>query len=466
MPVRRPRVPVPRGAPRDREPHAREALLRPRFVLLLAPLVCLAAAAPARARVPDAVLHGEWSEVRTPHVRVLSDAGSDRAARLAEVLERLHEQAERTAPSLVVQADRSRTAFAFGSGDAFRAYLPTVGGRPEEDAGLFQPTPTGGFLLLEPGPADAIDAVALHEYTHALLRESVPSAPPWLHEGLAQYFSTLRVHDADVRVGEPMPEAIAWLRGHDLMPVSELLAIGFGSADYHGGAKRATFYAESWLLVHMLLNENVQDLPRFERYLAALRRGDDAREAFRATFGDEKRVHWRLELYAQRPSYSGMNWNFSQPFRSLVATNRAHVPNVELVDALGSMLVWRNGAEALADEHLAVAQRLDADAAPTRAFAAELASRRAGGAPPPQAEPVAPVAAVESPLDATVSTDAPATDAVAPEELAALTPLLQRHRYRQARLLASELLARPLSPGSRTCLERLLRLLSEPGTSR
>jgi hypothetical protein len=423
--------------------------------------VAVACAAPsATAQVPTAVLEHAWSEVGTPHVRVLTDAGIARAAHVAEQLERLHEQVARTVPALARESARPRTVFVFASEATYRHYLPTFGGRAEDAAGVFQPGPRGDWLLLADAPDEALDRVALHEYTHALVRSVTPNAPLWLNEGLAQYFSTLRVDAADARVGEPDPELLGWLGGHELMPIETLVAMRYESADYHAGEGRETFYAESWLLAHMLLNENPGDLPRWAQYLEALRRGDEPRAAFRASFGEERRLQWRLELYAHRPGLRGLDWSFAQPFSALTLSRRESVPVAEVLDALGEMLLWQPAAGPdAADAHLDAVRALEPEGAAARSLEAAITERRgwASSAPPPRARAER-VAVTRGSLTRAASATLEGAPPTA-GELRRATAQVHTDPPAARRALRA-LLARPLAPGTRSSVERMLRLLA------
>jgi hypothetical protein len=411
----------------------------------------------ARADVPDAVLHHAWSEVTTPHVRVLTDAGPVRARHVAERLERLHEQVSRTIPALARETTRPRTVFLFRDDATYRAYLPTFGGRAEEASGIFQPGPGRDWVMLEDGSDAMLDPVALHEYTHALVRVLTPTPPLWLNEGLAQYFSTLRVDAVDAKVGEPAPELVGWMKSHDLLPVQDLVAMTYQSPAYHYGEQRNTFYAESWLLVHLLLNENPGDLPRWQGYLDALARGDDPRAAFRDAFGEERQLQWRLELYAHRPTLTGMAWTFAQPFASLTLQSRDDVPVAEVVAALGDMRLWQPGSgPQSADDHRLVLRQLAPDDPATRALEAAVAARASAMGANRLASDgpaVAPVPGGEGTMVTIVERDPPSAD-----ELAGLTPLLHTNPV-AARAYLRSLLARPMRPGARACAERLLDLL-------
>ena len=346
--------------------------------LLAVASACAGLAPPARAAIPDAVTGGAWCEVRTPHVRVLSDAGLARANHVAEHVERLHEQMARLAPTLTATSARTDVVFLFRSSTNFSDYLPRYQGRPEEDTGLYQPSPSGGFVLLADGSDRDLDETSLHESTHALLHGAITRVPLWLDEGLAEYMSTMRVDDADARVGEPRPEMLQWLRTHERLPMAVFLEMDATSPDYHTGERRQTFYAQSWLLVHLLLTQQVADLQRFDRYLAALHSGNTPAAAFTAAFGDPQALQYRLELYLQRSRIDAMNWSFMLPYSRMSVARRDRVANAEVVTALGSMLRWRaDDGRSRALEHAQTALALDAHNAEALALQQALAAEDA-----------------------------------------------------------------------------------------
>jgi tetratricopeptide (TPR) repeat protein len=120
-----------------------------------------------------------------------------------------------------------------------------------------------------------------HEYTHLLLaRQRAARLPRWYNEGLAVYFSTLRVRDGAVEVGSVPFEYVQWLATRGPLPLPEL----FGPPD---GIRSIDFYATSWALVHYLLSSarGRAELSRFEKELSAGVALDTARErAFGRSF--------------------------------------------------------------------------------------------------------------------------------------------------------------------------------------
>lgn len=334
--------------------------------------VALLAPVWAGAQIPAGVTSATWSEVRSPHVRVITDCGVERADRLAERIERLREQLSRMTPSLARDPAQPDVVFLFRDSETFRAYLPLYQGRPEEDTGLYQPSPTMGYVLLQDDNDEQLDRVALHESTHAMLHSAIHQVPLWLDEGLAQYLSTLRVDDADARVGEPLPGGIAWLRSHDRLPMADLLGMQGDSPDYHSGERRRTFYAQSWLLVHLLLTGQYADNQRFDRYLGALAQGTPAAAAFQAAFGDPQRLQWQLDAQLQRAEIAPMEWSFPVPYSRMRIERREGVPTPEVLTLLGGMLHWRSGGVAQAADHARAALQLDPGNSAAQALLAQL----------------------------------------------------------------------------------------------
>lgn len=446
----------------------------------------------ARAAIPDAVTRDAWCEVRSAHVRVLTDAGLARADRVAERLERLHERLARTLPSLA-GGPQVCTVFLFRSPGTFRDYLPRWQGQPEDDTGLFQPAPGGGYLLLPDGPDAELDVATLHEGTHAFVRAVLPRPPVWADEGLAQYFSTLRVDDADGRVGEPLPECLAWLRAHAPMPMDEVFALDAAARDYHEGERRLAFYATSWLAVHLLLTESVADQRRFDGWLAALRRGEAPADAFATSFGANAALDRRLALYLQRRNLDAMNWSFASPYSRLSIERRDRVAASETLGLLAAMLRWRPGdGPVLAREHAEAALALDPGQAEARVVLAALDGAAATAARPDdgrsdfEREQLA-IGAFNTGVDAHRRGDAvravahfqraveltrrPELQAKAREaiallrstgeyaELATVHELLAAGRRGAARRRVAELLAGPLSDTGRRSLQRLAAAL-------
>jgi hypothetical protein len=123
----------------------------------------------------------------------------------------------------------------------------------------------------------------VHELVHELTLRSFGDTAPWLNEGLAQYFSTLRLEDGRAVLGAPVPGATA-------VPASLLPSVRdltnadesrFESTDVDR-VTAARYYAGAWVLVHMLHNGPERYRARFQILATALKDGRTTGEAWHA----------------------------------------------------------------------------------------------------------------------------------------------------------------------------------------
>jgi len=140
--------------------------------------------------------------------------------------------------------------------------------------------------------------VLYHEYAHFVLDQSFEDLPPWVHEGIAEFVSASLVEDDGIEIGRPIPSHRRLLRDRRLMPLVELFAVSRSSAEYDDGERAQLFYAESWALVHCLMQAGKGETSRLSRYLARRREGVAAEDAERE-LGDPKALQRELEGYVR-----------------------------------------------------------------------------------------------------------------------------------------------------------------------
>lgn len=182
-------------------------------------------------------------------------------------------------------------------------------------AGLFSPHWSGladlSFLLL-PGGAigkQRTRETTYHELCHRFVHQHLPSAPIWLNEGLAEYYSTMEVDEHQVTFGHYLRNttfADNWGIGavnryaYALIPRSEVITIDqlrqLDRVDFYAERReeqgtlsqqqqRALNYVSAWAAVHTLLS--VPDgRQRFARYLDLQHQGQTETWAFDRAYGD------------------------------------------------------------------------------------------------------------------------------------------------------------------------------------
>ena len=125
---------------------------------------------------------------------------------------------------------------------------------------------------------------AIHEYVHLLVRHAGLKLPPWLNEGFAVLYSTLKPYAGKILVGELPPGRFQLLRRTKWLPLETLTSVDHNSPHYNEKNRAGLFYAQSWGLTHMLyLSEEYRS--GFKEFLTATARGADAESAFRRVYG-------------------------------------------------------------------------------------------------------------------------------------------------------------------------------------
>jgi TPR repeat protein len=170
----------------------------------------------------------------------------------------------------------------------FRPYKPLYQGKPKDLTGFFLARPDEVTIAMTtdvPNRDTDPREVIYHEYVHLLLNARDARYPLWLNEGLAELFSTFRIADGKVVLGEPKNQHVAFLQQNALWPLARLFAVTRESPDYNEDARMGIFYAESWAFTHYLVfgadRTNANKLNRFAQRLV---RGDDIATSFRETF--------------------------------------------------------------------------------------------------------------------------------------------------------------------------------------
>ena len=93
----------------------------------------------------------------------------------------------------------------------------------------------------------------LHEYVHLLTHANVRDLPPWLDEGLAEFWSAAVVQDDAVEIGRPAARDLQVLHSsRSWIPLAELLTMK-RVPDARDKQRLSLFYAQSWALTHYLL---------------------------------------------------------------------------------------------------------------------------------------------------------------------------------------------------------------------
>ena len=272
-----------------------------------------------------------WIEIRSPHFVVVSNAGEKKARRTAGDFERI-----RTVflSALEDTRDESETVviLAVKNEDGLKELLPDYWGRegPRPD-GVFQPGFDKHFVLLRlDGRTRARYQLIYHEYFHLLKNRSLDQTPPWLNEGLAEFWGRTSINGNTVEMG--LPVGSRSFRRKSMLPLEELFGMEGNPHDTYPD-KVSAFYAQSWALVHyiMLGDETGRAGIALDEYLRLVRENVGSVEAAKQAFGDLDELEETLRGYVRsdpmrRMSATKMNKPFevdeaSYPVRELSRAN-------------------------------------------------------------------------------------------------------------------------------------------------
>ncbi|HEU4538307.1 MAG TPA: AgmX/PglI C-terminal domain-containing protein [Polyangiaceae bacterium] len=249
-----------------------------------------------------------WTELTSRHLVVKTDVAPERARELVADFERLYDVLGRFTGQKEEGAGAGEkvTAVVFEDHAEFEAFE----GRESARAAYFterplldvEPEPT---LVMSRGEDERGREIFLHELTHRFVHDRYPEAPPWLSEGFAMFYETMRFDGGRWVLGaqwrRPV-DAIFWTEavGAPLGGMVELQNVpsveSLVSADrskfygepfdaYTKAAWAGAYYMGAFRFVHMLMNgPHPAYRARFTSYLGALARGAKPTKALYEAF--------------------------------------------------------------------------------------------------------------------------------------------------------------------------------------
>jgi hypothetical protein len=126
------------------------------------------------------------------------------------------------------------------------------------------------------------DDIVLHEYVHHFMLQYYPNAyPGWLVEGYAEYFMTADLAPDKITIGRYNSNRINTLVHAPWLPAATLLS---KSPHQFGGLQASSFYAESWLLTHYIIDDKARR-DGLVRYVGAIQTNKNRAAAWTEVFG-------------------------------------------------------------------------------------------------------------------------------------------------------------------------------------
>jgi hypothetical protein len=143
---------------------------------------------------------------------------------------------------------------------------------------------------------------AYHSYAALVIQSSMAHPfPIWLSRGLAGVISNTIVRENAISIGPAIPWHLQRLRGGSRLPLSEVLAVTYNSAELGDADRLNRFDAQSWALVHYLMFGNEgQRRSQLDRLMALINGGEDPAAALKETIGNIQDLEGPLKVYVEQ----------------------------------------------------------------------------------------------------------------------------------------------------------------------
>jgi len=240
--------------------------IRRLFVVLLFTVSALASSAYAA--------EPHWIRVASSHFLVLTDGDEKQGREIVVRFEQMRAVFGQLLARNRVNMPLPIDIIALKGDDEYANAAPSPQGKPIFEAAFSIAGEDREFYVLDLAEADHWRAIS-HEFGWMLLNYNYPPTQAWFDEGFSEYFASLHLDNKQMQIGddpEPMsavrqsllgtltrtgnaPQALVDLLSKSTwMPLPALFA---AKPESSPGSKRQTlFYAQSWIVMHYLINKN------------------------------------------------------------------------------------------------------------------------------------------------------------------------------------------------------------------
>ena len=214
----------------------------------------------------------KWIEVHTAHFSVLTDAGDKRGREVALRMEQMRAVFGQLLLKDKLKMSVPVTVIALKSDQQYGIVAPA---KQSLAGGFYVPGSDRVYIVLNLFQADPWRAVA-HPLAHYLLNFNYPPAQGWFDEGLAEYFGSIQIGKRVEIGGDPelapewhedvfdemrrdpkTPQSLTQLLSSPVwLSMADLFTMKHDGSGAREGTHNTLYYAQSWMVVHYLLNKN------------------------------------------------------------------------------------------------------------------------------------------------------------------------------------------------------------------
>jgi tetratricopeptide (TPR) repeat protein len=231
-----------------------------------------------------------WTEVRSPHFRVITNGPGSDGRKVANEFEQMRRVFVQRFNDENLESGPPLTIIAAFDGDTFKDLDPATWKNTQgKIAGAWYHGWEIQFALVRMDTGVETPVDVYHEYTHSVLHARFHWLPFWFDEGFAEFYGYTRFESDGTYIGAPS-RRFSLLQQSKPFKVSEMLETTRNSPLYHDLIKTQLFYAEAWAMVHyMIVGPGMNNGAKMSAFITLLQDEVPQQKAFEQTFGDLKK---------------------------------------------------------------------------------------------------------------------------------------------------------------------------------
>ncbi|MDQ4120782.1 MAG: tetratricopeptide repeat protein [Acidobacteriota bacterium] len=287
-----------------------------------------------------------WTRVRSQNFELTGNASENRIRAVARNLEQFREFFRQQFPQLNLNSSLPLRVVVFNEHESYRPFQPLRqdGSADAAAIGYFHPGLEANYIVFPINEKNAaVPSTIYHEYVHFVVQNNLQRAdiPPWLNEGLAEYFQTFRAENDRVVLGESQAQLVRLLETETLIPFETFFKTDRFVLQNQGNHSRTVFYAQSWALAHYFQNGTRR--ADFDKFLTLLLAGESVENAFKTAFRiDNATLEKELKNYLEAKQFPTATFALKTIPDAELKLQAAAVSESEAATVLGHLLLQQN----------------------------------------------------------------------------------------------------------------------------
>lgn len=245
-----------------------------------------------------------WNEVKSPHFRVLTNAGGGEAREVAREFEEFRALMAIRYPTFRLESGAPLLIFAARDEETAKALNPNLWKiKGEKYASYYSHSWEKQYVMLRLDTWVRESQVnVFYDYAQMLLSLNTHWTPTWLSVGFDEFYSFTRYKENQALIGAPSERLVLLkMLARPTIPIEVMLDVNARSPYMHDENEVYRFRAEAWALFHYLtLGPDMEDGKKLDQFFGMLQDGTDQKTAFRQVFGSFNSVEAGLQKYVER----------------------------------------------------------------------------------------------------------------------------------------------------------------------